>query len=116
MQITSEEFCLFKHKKTWIMVGLDWQMSGKMAELEHVSFGFFHSGMDGFGLNFLKCGEGVGPVLSEGLFRAWLKPSSAFLAWICIEDVFLWPMNDVTEEGQLQGQWLRLQAVCGCMG
>lgn len=52
----------------------------KMVELEHVSFDYFYSGMDGFGLSFLKCGKGAGPVLSKGL-----KPSSAFLAWLCIE-------------------------------
>lgn len=38
---------------------------------------------------FLKCGKGAGPVPSEGMFRAWLKPSAAFLAWLCIEEVFL---------------------------
>lgn len=27
-------------------------------------------------------------MLSEELFRAWLKPSSAFLAWLCIEVFF----------------------------
>lgn len=70
------------------MVGLDWQVSGKMVVLKHVSFDYFHSGMDGFKLNFLKCGKGAGPVLSEGLFRAWLKPSSAFLAWLCLGEYF----------------------------
>lgn len=70
------------------MVGLDWQLSDKVAELEHISFDYFCSGRGGFGLNFLKCGKGEGPVLSKGLFRAWLKPSSAFLAWLGIERHF----------------------------
>lgn len=48
MQITSEEFCLLKHKYTWIMVGLDWQISGKVVVLERVTFDYFYSGMDGF--------------------------------------------------------------------
>lgn len=100
------------------MVGLDWQLSDKVAELEHISFDYFCSGRGGFGLNFLKCGKGEGPVLSEGLFRAWLKPSSAFLAWLGIE-AFVpgqWLLNGVPAEEQLQGQGLRLRAGSGCTG
>lgn len=70
------------------MVGLDWQLSDKMVELEHVSFDYFYSGRDGFGLNFLRCDKRAGPVLSTGLFWAQLKLSSAFLLWLGIETFF----------------------------